>query len=157
MYISGSNRKMTKRWIRYIYTNVHSSKGCKMKHEFLSVILGLLICTLISKNQSPNPRKNSGSATLFFFQISTLKKTGFILKREKNPGAKPKKKSRSAGPEIFLGFEIDLDFSRPWFSEIRVQIKRQSLKQDWKITAVGLSMLKHLYMFSKFNKDQNCD
>ena len=29
-------------------------------------------------------------------------------------------------PEIFLGFEIDLDFSRPWFSEIRVQIKRSN-------------------------------
>ena len=25
---------------------------------------------------------------------------------------------------IFLGFEKDCDFSRPWFSEIRVQIKR---------------------------------
>ena len=27
-------------------------------------------------------------------------------------------------PEIFLGFEIDLYFSRPWLSEFRVQIKR---------------------------------
>ena len=34
------------------------------------------------------------------------------------------KKSRFAGPEIFLRFEADLDFSRPWFSEIRMQIKR---------------------------------
>ena len=34
------------------------------------------------------------------------------------------KKSRCAGPEIFLRFESDLNFSRPWFSEIKVQIKR---------------------------------
>ena len=27
-------------------------------------------------------------------------------------------------PDIFLRFEADLDFSRPWFSEIKVQIKR---------------------------------
>ena len=63
----------------------------------------LLICTLISENQGlkksrsiPNPRKISGSAKL-----------------EKNLSAKPEKKLRSAGPEIFLGFEIDLDFSKP--------------------------------------------
>ena len=35
-----------------------------------------------------------------------------------------RKKSRFAGPEMFLRFEADLDFSRPWFSEIKVQIKR---------------------------------
>ena len=35
-----------------------------------------------------------------------------------------RKKSRFAKPEISLGFEIDLDFSRPWFSWIGVQIKR---------------------------------
>ena len=39
---------------------------------------------------------------------------------------KNRKKSRFAEPKIILGFEIDLDFSRPWFSEIRVQIKRPS-------------------------------
>ena len=60
----------------------------------------LLICTLISENQGleksrsvSNPRNNSGSA---FFQDGDLEK-----------------KSRFAEPEIFLGFEIDLDFSRP--------------------------------------------
>ena len=37
------------------------------------------------------------------------------------------KKIRFAGPEIFLRFEIDLDFLRPRFSEIKVQIKRPSL------------------------------
>jgi hypothetical protein len=34
------------------------------------------------------------------------------------------KKSRFAEPDFFIGFEIDLDFSRPIFSEIRVHIKR---------------------------------
>ena len=33
------------------------------------------------------------------------------------------KKIRCAGPEIFLRFETDLNFSRPRFSEIKVQIK----------------------------------
>ena len=61
-----------------------------------------------------NPRKISGSANLHFFQVSTLKKKlSLYYKPEVNPGAKPEKKSRSAGPEIFLGFEIDLDFSKP--------------------------------------------
>jgi hypothetical protein len=31
--------------------------------------------------------------------------------------------------DIFLGFEIDLDFSRPRFSEIRVLIKRLKFKK----------------------------
>ena len=39
----------------------------------------------------------------------------------------PRKKCRFAGPKIFLRFEADLDFSRPWFSEIKVQIKRPSM------------------------------
>ena len=33
------------------------------------------------------------------------------------------KKIRCAGPEIFLRFETDLNFSSTWFSEIKVQIK----------------------------------
>ena len=41
-----------------------------------------------------------------------------------NFGGDLEKKSRFAGPEIFLRFEADLDFSRPGFSEIKVQIKR---------------------------------
>ena len=40
---------------------------------------------------------------------------------------RPRKKSRFVGPEIFLRFEADLDFSRPWFSEIKAQIKRTSV------------------------------
>ena len=81
-----------------------------------------LICILISENQGleksmsiSNPGKISGSAKLdLFFQVSTIKKSwvySLYYKPEKNPGAKPeKKKSRFAEPEIFLGFEIDLDF-----------------------------------------------
>ena len=53
------------------------------------------------------------------------KKLSLYYKAEKNLGAKPEKKSRFAGPELFLRFEIGLDFSRPWFSEIKVQIKRR--------------------------------
>ena len=49
------------------------------------------------------------------------------FKSEKYPGDKLKKKSRFAGPEIFLRFEADLAFSRAWFSEIKVQIKRPNV------------------------------
>ena len=57
----------------------------------------LLICTLISENQG-------------------LEKSRSVS----NP-------SRFAEPEICLGFEIDIDFSRPLFSEIGVQIKRPTV------------------------------
>ena len=40
-------------------------------------------------------------------------------------GWRPGTKSRFAEPKKILGFETDFDFSRPWFSEIRVQIKRR--------------------------------
>ena len=62
--------------------------------------------------------------TCIFFRSSPWKKLSLYYKPEKNPGARPGKKSRCAEPEIFLGFERYLDFSRPRFSEIRVQIKR---------------------------------
>ena len=35
-----------------------------------------------------------------------------------------RKKYSFGGPEVFLRIETDLDFSRPWFSKIKVQIKR---------------------------------
>jgi hypothetical protein len=44
-----------------------------------------------------------------------------------------KKKSRFAKPKIFLGYEIDFDFSRPRFSEIRVQIKRPRVSQHLRL------------------------
>ena len=76
---------------------------------------------LISENQGLNKsrsisnlRKFSGPANLDFFSgLHPEKNPGSYYKQEKNPGTKPEKNSRFAGPEIFLGFEIDLDFSTP--------------------------------------------
>ena len=72
-----------------------------------------------------NLRKTSGPANLEFFLGLHLekKKKNCTINLKKNPGDKLKK-SRCAGPEIFLKFETDLNFSRPWFSEIKLQIKR---------------------------------
>ena len=72
--------------------------------------LCLLICTLISENQTLE--KISGSANLDFFSCLHPEKLGLYYEPEKNPGAKPEKKYRSAGLEIFLGFKIDLDFQK---------------------------------------------
>ena len=73
----------------------------------------LLICTLISENQGleklrsvSNLGKNSGPADLDFFQVYGINLAFFRWTPRK-------KKSRFAGPEIFLRFETDLDFSRP--------------------------------------------
>ena len=46
------------------------------------------------------------------------------------------KKSRFAGPENFQRFEADLDFSRPWFSEIKVQIKRPNVSLGLEIPLI---------------------
>ena len=68
--------------------------------------VGLLICTLIYENQGifQTLEKFQALQTLIFCSG---------LHPEKNLGAKPEKKSRSAGPEIFLEFEIVLNFSKP--------------------------------------------
>ena len=76
---------------------------------------------MISENQGleklrsvSNLRKISGPANLdFFLGLHLEKKLDLYHKPEKNPGDKLKKKSRFAGPENFLRFEADLDFSRP--------------------------------------------
>ena len=61
-----------------------------------------------------NLRKISGSANLdIFLGLHLEKKLDLYHQPEKNPGEKLKKKSRCAGPEIFLRFETDLNFSRP--------------------------------------------
>ena len=92
----------------------------------------LLFCTLISENQGleksrsvSDLRKISGPAHLIFFSVCHLIffqvygiNLAFFL------GLHLEKKSRFAGTENFLRSEADLDFSRPWFSEIKVQIKR---------------------------------
>ena len=91
--------------------------------SFASLILksqstnSLLIYTLISGNlgleksrSSSNPRKISVSANLEFFPgLQPEKNWVYTI----NTGVKPNKKSRFAEPKNFLGFEIDLDFSRP--------------------------------------------
>ena len=103
-----------------------------------------LFCTLISENQGLeklrsilNLRKISGPAELNFFsvhlnffsvchlnffQIYTINLKKSRWQTEKKLRC-TEKKFRCAGPEIFLRFETDLNFSRPWFSEIKVQIK----------------------------------
>ena len=83
--------------------------------------IGLLICSLIPENQGleklrsvSNLRKMSGPAHLEFFSVCHLDffqvygiDLAFYL------GGDLEKKSRFAGPEIFLRFEVELDFSRP--------------------------------------------
>ena len=99
--------------------------------------MGHLFCTLISENQgleklrsASNLRKTRSCTPGFFFCLSpdfflclwykSEKKSRW--QTEKNSGLL-KKKFMCAGPEIFLRFEADLNFSRPWFSEIKVQNK----------------------------------
>ena len=53
-----------------------------------------------------------------------------------------KKKCRFAGPEIFLMFVVDLDFSWPWFSEIKVQIKRPIFWSQ----SIFLTLIKSYYI-----------
>ena len=110
--------------------------------------LSHLICTLISENEgleklrsASNLRKISGPAQLsffsvhlnffsvchlIFFQIYTINLKKSRWQTEKKLRC-TEKKFRCAGPEIFLRFETDLNFSRPWFSEIKVQIKWPTL------------------------------
>ena len=55
-----------------------------------------------------NLRKISGPAHLDIFQVYGINLAFFL-------GGDQEKKSRFPGPEIFLRFETDLDFSRPRF------------------------------------------
>ena len=75
-----------------------------------------------------------------FFQIYTINLKKSRWQTEKILRC-TEKKFRSAGPEIFLRFETDLNFSRPWFSEIKVQIK---WLPDW--TEKGLFLLHELFL-----------
>ena len=90
------------------------------KRQLSNLIIGLLICTLISENQGleklrsvSNLRKILGPAKKDFFSVCHLDffqvygiNLAFFL------GGDLEKKSRFAGPEIFLRFQADLDFSR---------------------------------------------
>ena len=66
-------------------------------------------------------------------------------KPEKNPGAKPEKRSRSAGPEIFLGFEIDLDFLKSgcrlkdWSSASKL-LEKSDLNDNQLVLGLDLSI-----------------
>ena len=83
----------------------------------MKLICGLLICTLIPENQGleklrsvSHLRKISGPAHLDLFSVCHLDffQVYGIISRWR-----PRKKSRFEGPEIFLRFTADLDFSRP--------------------------------------------
>ena len=105
--------------------------------SFLEMSISHLICTLISENKgleklrsASNLRKISAPAHLIFFSVCHL---SFFLnlyhKPEKIQETNLKKTQVYwKGPEIFLRFETDLNFWSPWFSEIKVQIKRPSDK-----------------------------
>ena len=67
-----------------------------------------------------NLRKISGPANLDCFSVCHL---DFGQIYSTNLAFFLEKKSRFAGPENFPKFKTDLDFSRPWFSEIKAQIK----------------------------------
>ena len=113
---------------------------------------GLLICALISENQGlekawsvSNLRKISGPVHLYlflvyhldFFQVYGINLASFL------------EKSKFAGHEIFLRFETDFNYSRPWFSEIKVQIKWlidyfEALSQSCKKEQKAMKHILHL-------------
>jgi hypothetical protein len=76
---------------------------------------------LISENQGleklssvSNLRKISGPAHLdFYFSLTPGFFSGLWFKSSFFSRWRPKKESRFSGPEIFLRFEADLDFSKP--------------------------------------------
>ena len=83
--------------------------------------VGLLICTLMSENLGleksrfvSNLIKISGPGNLdYFFLGLPLEKSQFCFINLKKIHLRNWKKPRFAGPDIFLWFEADLDFSRP--------------------------------------------
>ena len=111
-----------------------------------------LICTLISENEgleksrsASNLRKISVPAHLNFFSVCHLnffQVYGTNLKKIQLTNWKKfrstEKKFRCAGPEIFLRFETDLNFSRPWFSEMKVQIKWPSVVHKAGVISKGI-------------------
>ena len=86
---------------------------------------------------------------LIFFLGLHIEKGGFIPKTLKNPGDERKKKSRCAGPENFLRSETNLNFTRPWFSKIKVQIKRP--KENSSVICRYVDHKKQYYIFGLIN------
>ena len=79
----------------------------------ITLSVGLLICTFISENQGLEKFQVLHTWIFFsvchldFFRFNSTYKSSFFL------GGDLEKKSRFAGPEIFLRFEASLDFSKP--------------------------------------------
>ena len=96
-----------------------------------------LICTLISENQGLDRLRsvsnlmkisvpvhlNFFSVHLNFFSVCNMNFFQIYGTNQKKIQLTNWKKIRCAGPGIFLRFETDLNFSRHWFSEMKVQIK----------------------------------
>ena len=107
--------------------------------------LSHLFCTLISENQGldksrsvSNLIKISVPVHLIFFSVCHLnffQVYGTNLKKIQLTNWKKfrstEKKFRYAGPEIFLRFDTDLNFSQPWLSERKVQIKWPFVTLSW--------------------------
>ena len=93
-------------------------------------IPSLLIWTLISENQGYEKSRPVSKTIFFTSRCQTWKK------------------SRYPEPEIFLGFKTYLDFSRTWFSEIRVQIKRPTVSRKYKLNT--FCILQPLLCFDKY-------
>ena len=79
-----------------------------------------LFCTLISENQGLEKLRCVSNLIKISVPVDLNFISGLWYKSEKNSVDKLKKKFRStekkfrcAGPEIFLRFETDLNFSRP--------------------------------------------
>ena len=126
-------RRRRNMW-KYFAIGIRSAKRAYLSSSFTT--FGLLICTLISKNQgleksrsASNLRKISGPTNLDFFLGLHLEKKLDLYHKPEKIQVTNWKKSRCAGPEIFLRCEADLNFSRPWFYEIKVQIKRPILRR----------------------------
>ena len=98
-----------------------------------------LFCTLISENQGLDKSRSvsnliKSSVSFSFCHMNFFQVYGTNLKKIQLTNWKKfrstEKKFRCAGPEIFLRFETDLNFSRPWFSEMKVQIKWPSVRSE---------------------------
>ena len=114
------------------YEIYHSANQC----------FGLLICTLISENQGLEKLDFFQSVTWIFFRFMVWYYGDHGINLTFFSRWRPRKKVRFAETEIFLRLEADLDFSRLWFSEIKVQIKRPNIPfvslQDDKLVANSL-------------------
>ena len=75
------------------------------------------------KNSVPVHLNSFSVHLIFFFNLSPEFFSGLWYKSERKYSWQTEKKSGVQDLKIFLRFETDLNFSRPWFSEMKVQIK----------------------------------